>query len=217
MTNSQVNIPNLQVTHFDQLTVNQFYSIYAGYLEDSYGGLGAEWLYRPWHSPFAFGVDINRVQQRNFDQLLGFDRVAEQTGYRVNTGHASAYWETGWNSIQMQLHVGKYLAGDFGATIDANKKFANGVSVGAWVTRTNVSAETFGEGSFDKGLYLRIPFDVMTTTRTGSAANLVYQPLTRDGGARLNRNFTLFGATTPRSQQDTNFMPAKPAVGGSGR
>jgi len=217
MTNSKVNIPNLQITHFDQLTPNQYYSIYAGYLESSYGGLGAEWLYRPWHSPFAFGVDINRVQQRNFDQLLGFDHVAEQTGYRVNTGHASTYWETGWNSTQMQLHVGQYLAGDLGATIDVNKKFANGVSVGAWVTRTNVSAEKFGEGSFDKGMYLRIPFDVMTTSRTGSTANLVYQPLTRDGGARLNRNFTLFGATTPRSQQDTNFVPAKPAVGGSGR
>jgi len=217
MTNSQVNIPNLQITHFDQLTTNHFYSIYAGYLESSYGGMGAEWLYRPWHSPFAFGLDINRVQQRNFDQLLGFDRVAEQTGYRVNTGHASAYWETGWKSTQMQLHIGQYLAGDFGATVDVNKKFANGVSVGAWITRTNVSAEKFGEGSFDKGLYLRIPFDVMTTTRTGNAANLVYQPLTRDGGARLNRSFTLFSATTPRSQEETSYVPAKAAVGGSGR
>ena len=117
----------------------------------------------------------------------------------------------------MQLHIGQYLAGDFGATVDVSRKFANGVSVGAWVTRTNVSAEKFGEGSFDKGMYLRIPFDVMTTTRTGNAANLVYQPLTRDGGARLNRSFTLFGATTPRSQEETSFVPAKAAVGGSGR
>jgi len=40
------------------------------------------------------------------------------------------------------------------------------------------------------------PFDVMTTTRTGNSANLVYNPLTRDGGARLNREFTLYGATS---------------------
>ena len=209
MTDSRVNVPNLQITHFNQLTPNQYYSIYAGYLESSFGGLGSEWLYRPWHSPFAFGIDINWVQQRNFDQLFGFDQVAEQTGYRVTTGHASAYWETGWKSTQMQLHIGQYLAGDLGATLDVNKKFANGVSIGAWVTKTNVSAEKFGEGSFDKGMYLRIPFDVMTTKRTGSVANLVYQPLTRDGGARLNRSFTLFGATAPRSQQDTSFGPAK--------
>ena len=48
--------------------------------------------------------------------------------------------------------------------------FSNGVSVGAWLTKTNVSAQRFGEGSFDKGLYLRIPFDVMTTTRSGNVA-----------------------------------------------
>ena len=105
--------------------------------------------------------------------------------------------------------MGRYLAGDMGATLDLGKTFDNGVSVGAWVTRTNVSAEKFGEGSFDKGLYLRIPFDVMTTTRTSSVANLGYNPLIRDGGARLNRDFTLYGATTARSQHDTSYAPTQ--------
>jgi hypothetical protein len=100
------------------------------------------------------------------------------------------------------------LAGDVGATLDMSKTFANGVAVGAWVTKTNVSAQRFGEGSFDKGLYLRIPFDVMTTTRSGNVANLAYNPLTRDGGARLNREFTLYGATSPKSQRETGYGPA---------
>ena len=105
--------------------------------------------------------------------------------------------------------MGRYLAKDIGATVDISRTFDNGVSVGAWVTRTNVSAEQFGEGSFDKGMYLRIPFDVMTTTRSGDTANLVYNPLTRDGGARLNRSFTLHGATTARSKRDTSYFPAQ--------
>ena len=83
------------------------------------------------------------------------------------------------------------------------------MAVGAYATKTNVSAERFGEGSFDKGLYLRIPFDVMTTKRSSSSAFLAYNPLTRDGGARLNRNFTLHGATTARSERDTGFVPAE--------
>ena len=70
------------------------------------------------------------------------------------------------------------------------------------------SAEKFGEGSFDKGLYLRIPFDVMTTTRSGNVANLFYSPLTRDGGARLNRSFTLYGASTARSERETSYSPS---------
>ena len=208
MTSSRLNVPNLQVTHFGQLSDHQFYSVYAGYLESMYAGVGGEWLYRPWNSPFALGVDVNRVQQRSFDQLLGFNSAGTQTGYRVDTGHATVYWDTGWESVHLKLSAGRYLAGDVGATVDASKTFDNGVSVGVWVTRTNVSAERFGEGSFDKGLYLRIPFDVMTTKRSSNAAFLAYSPLTRDGGARLNRSFTLHGATTARSQRDAGFVPA---------
>lgn len=208
MTSSRVNVPTLQITHFGQLSKNQYYSVYGGYLESMYGGVGAEWLYRAWHSTVAFGVDINKVQQRSFDQHFGFNKADAQTGYKVATGHATAYWDTGWQATQIKLSAGRYLAGDVGATLDFSKTFNNGVSMGVWATKTNVSAEKFGEGSFDKGLYLRIPFDVMTTTRTSNVANLVYSPLTRDGGARLNRDFTLYGATTARSARDTSFVPA---------
>jgi hypothetical protein len=208
MTSSRVNIPNLQITHFGQATANQFYSMYAGYLESMYAGVGGEWLYRPWHSPFALGVDVNRVRQRSFDQLLGFDQAGSQTGYQVTTGHATAYWDTGWQSTHVRLSAGRYLAGDVGATLDLSRTFDNGVRVGFWATKTNVSAEKFGEGSFDKGFYLRIPFDVMTTTRSGNTANLVYSPLTRDGGARLNRDFSIYQASASRSHRETSFKPA---------
>jgi Exopolysaccharide biosynthesis protein YbjH/Capsule biosynthesis GfcC len=208
MTESRVNIPNLQITHFGQAFGNQYYSAYAGYLESMFAGVGGEWLYRQWHSPYAFGVDINRVQQRNFNQHFGLDGAGTQTGYRVTTGHATAYWETGWQSTNVKLSAGRYLAGDVGATVDVGKTFSNGVSVGAWLTKTNVSAQRFGEGSFDKGLYLRIPFDVMTTTRSGNVANLVYSPLTRDGGARLNRDFPLYYVTNARSARETGYAPA---------
>ena len=71
-------------------------------------------------------------------------------------------------------------------------------------------AVQFGEGSFDKGMYLKIPFDVLMTTRTGDWANLVYQPLTRDGGAKLNRSFQLYETTRARSKRDTGYRPFKP-------
>jgi len=209
MTDSRLNIPNLQLTQFGALGANNYYSVYGGYLEPMFGGVGAEWLHRPWHGPLAFGVDVNYVQQRDFDQFFGFDKAGTQTGYRVATGHATAYWDTGWNDTHVRLSVGRYLARDVGATLDLSRTFKNGVAVGAWATRTDVSAAKFGEGSFDKGMYLRIPFDVMTTTRSGDAANLVYNPLTRDGGAKLGRNFTLFGATTARSKRETSFAPAQ--------
>lgn len=209
MTSSALTLPYLQIHHFGELARNHYYSVYAGYLEYMYGGVGGEWLYRPWHSPISLGIDLNHVQQRDFKQSFGFANAGSQSGYRVTTGHASAYWDTGWQSTMVKVSAGRYLAGDVGLTLDLSKTFGNGVVMGAWATKTDVSAQKFGEGSFDKGLYLRIPFDVMTTTRTGNVANLVYNPLTRDGGARLNRVFTLFDATAGRSERETSFVPAE--------
>jgi hypothetical protein len=84
-------------------------------------------------------------------------------------------------------------------TFDVSKEFDNGVRMGAWATFTNVSAEQFGEGSFDKGFYISLPFDLMTTSSTRRWANIVLQPLTRDGGARLNRGPTLYEITEGRN------------------
>jgi hypothetical protein len=208
MVTSQVYMPNLQITHLGKLTSDQFYSAYGGYLETMFAGVGGEWLYRPWHSPFALGVDINQVQQRSFEQNFSFDNASAQTGYRVTTGHATAYWDTGWESTHVKLSAGRYLAGDIGATLNIARTFENGVALGIWGTKTNTSSAKFGEGSFDKGIYLNIPFDVMTTTRSSQSANLVYHPLTRDGGAQLNRNMTLYDATNARSKRQTSFFPA---------
>lgn len=207
VTSSHFSIPNLQVTHFGQLGKNEYYSLYGGYLESMFAGVGGEYLYRPWHSPFALGIDINQVQQRSFEQYFGFGNAGTQTGYRVLTGHTTAYWDTGWQSTQVKLSVGRYLARDIGATLDISRSFNNGVAVGAWATKTNLSAAQFGEGSFDKGIYLRIPFDVMTTSLSGGAANLVWNPLMRDGGAKLSRSSPLYNMTNVRSRRETGYGP----------
>jgi hypothetical protein len=208
MTTSGVTIPNLQLTHIDNVNANNYYSLYGGYLDSMFGGVGAEWLYRPWESPVAVGIDINRVQQRSFDQKFRFDDAGTQTGYKVTTGHASLYWDTPWKSTSVMVNVGRYLAGDIGATLDVSRTFDNGVSIGAWATKTNVSATRFGEGSFDKGIYVRIPFDAMTTSRSPGVTNLVYAPLTRDGGARLGRGVALYNVTKARSKEQTGYFPA---------
>ncbi len=213
ITSSPVTMPNLQITHIDQWRRNQYYSLYGGYLEPMFAGVGGEWLYRGWHSPFAFGIDINRVQQRNFEQNFGFGNAGTQTGYRVTTGHATAYWDTGWKDTQVKLSVGRYLARDIGGTLDVSRRFDNGVSIGAWATKTNLSAAQFGEGSFDKGIYLRVPFDVMTTSLSGGTANLVWNPLTRDGGAKLNRGNPLYNLTNSRSRRETGYSAPKTGSG----
>ena len=187
LTSGPLTLPNLQLTHVGRLDQNQYYSLYGGYLEDMFAGVGSEWLYRPFGSRIAFGVDANLVQQRNFAQDFGFDKAEEQTGYRVATGHATLYWDTGWNNVMANLSAGRYLAKDIGATVQLSRVFQNGVTIGGFFTKTNLSSAQFGEGSFDKGIYLSLPFDAFLTKSSGTTANFVWKPLTRDGGAMLAR------------------------------
>jgi hypothetical protein len=79
------------------------------------------------------------------------------------------------------------------------------MTLGAWATRTNVSAEQFGEGSFDKGIYITMPFDAFFAKSTTSTGTLAWSPLTRDGGARLSRFYQLYDLT---SASDTNRFNA---------
>ncbi|MEI6760184.1 MAG: YjbH domain-containing protein [Betaproteobacteria bacterium] len=199
---SRLTLPLLQLTHVQDLGAGHYASAYAGMLESMYGGAGAEWLYRPWHSRVAVGMDVNHVRQRDFRQNLAF------RDYSVNTGHATLYWDTGWNGVQLNLSAGRYLAGDWGGTLSASRTFANGVTMGGWATKTDVSAEQFGEGSFDKGLYIAFPLDAILPKSTSLTGLVAWNPLTRDGGARLGRSVALYDVTQLRDPRARTWRPA---------
>ncbi len=208
VTTAYLTIPNLQLTHVGRLGENQYYSVYGGLLEEEFAGVGGEWLYRPFASRLAYGVDVNEVKQRDFRQNLGFDDAGTQTGYRVTTGHATLYWDTGWNGMQTTASAGRYLAGDLGVTLGVARIFKNGVAMGAFATKTDVSAAQFGEGSFDKGIFLSIPFDAILTRSTSTVGNFMWKPLTRDGGAKLYRGVSLYDLTGARDDRTLKYEAA---------
>ncbi|RKT10529.1 capsule biosynthesis protein GfcC [Paraburkholderia sp. RAU2J] len=209
LTTSRFTMPLLQLTHVGAIGRDQFYSVYGGYLESMFAGVGAEWLYRPWGSSLALGVDVNRVRQRDFRQDFSL------RDYSVTTGNVTLYWDTGWNGVRVELSVGQYLAKDRGATLDISRVFRNGVTIGAYATKTNVSSKQFGEGSFDKGIYVTIPFDALFTRSTGGVAAIRWSPLTRDGGAKLARQFALYNITDKSNPRNLWFAPPSAAQTGS--
>jgi hypothetical protein len=152
---------------------------YAGLLESMYGGIGGEVLYAPYRQRWAIGVNVNAVRQR------GFKRNFDFRDYKTITGHISAYYASPFFNIDVAVHAGRYLARDRGYTFEARRTFDSGFSLGGFFTRTNVSAEEFGEGSFDKGLFFRIPFDGLLPGNTRGAFSTILRPLERDGGRRL--------------------------------
>ncbi len=202
LTTSKLQMTNLQFMHVGRLSDNQYYSFYGGYLEYMYAGAGGEWLYRRFGSRVALGVDLNTVRQRGFRQDL------ELRDYRVATGHTTLYWDTGWNNVQATLSVGRYLAGDQGVTVNLSRTFRNGVRVGGYFSKTSVTAAQFGEGSFDKGLYLSIPFDAFLTRSSSTVGTFLWQPLLRDGGAKLIRSVMLYDLTNARDERTLRYAPA---------
>ncbi|PSW19501.1 YjbH domain-containing protein [Photobacterium sanctipauli] len=210
ISDNPVRLDNLQLTWMDRLADNWYGQAYAGYLEMMFGGVGGELLYRPQGSNWAFGVDANYVVQRDPDSQFGFyteDTITQEgETYQVQTGtvtgHATAYYQPQWSWLPntlFKVSAGKYLAEDIGVTIDFSKQFDSGVIAGAFAALTDMSADEFGEGSFNKGFYISIPFDVMTVKPSTNRATISWLPLTRDGGQMLNRKYELFGVTDPRS------------------
>ena len=158
----------------------------AGIFEDMYGGVAAEVLYRPTNRRWAVSVDVNRVRQRDFDQRFSF------RDYEVTTGHLTYYHELPWQNARVIVSAGRYLAGDVGVTLDLSRQFGSGVRFGVFATQTNVSSEEFGEGSFDKGFYISVPFDVFTARTSKSATTYVFRPLSRDGGQKVTAGRSLY-------------------------
>ena len=157
-----------------------------GLIEEMYGGIGGEILYRPFDSLFAIGFTGHFLKQREFKQRFGF------RDYEVFTGHLTSYFKLP-RDLLLQIHSGRYLAKDKGITLDISKRFKSGFRLGVFATKTNVSEELFGEGSFDKGFYFNIPLDLFYSDYRNGNISFAMHPLTRDGGAMLNNHNALYG------------------------
>jgi hypothetical protein len=155
------------------------YRAFGGVLESMFSGVGGEVLYQPFQSRLAYGLSANWVRQRDYDKSF------KHLDYQTATAFASVYWASPFYNFDVAVHAGKYLAKDVGATLEVRRTFNNGWMVGLWATMTNVSAEDFGEGSFDKGMFFKIPFDGLFGRNTRGSYNARIRPIQRDGGQRL--------------------------------
>ena len=179
------HIHQLAFSYEKNLAPGFYGRIRGGLLEPFYAGLGGELLYKPAQSPFAIGLDIHRVQKRDYDMLFNL------RDYETVVGHASLYYDAG-GLFNIEVNAGRYLAGDWGLTTTVARTFGSGWEVGGYATLTDVPFAEFGEGSFDKAIYVSIPIDWIASTPTRAKRRLTLKPITRDGGANLASARTLY-------------------------
>jgi hypothetical protein len=175
----ETSLVRFQADYLFMPVQNLYGRLSAGIFEEMYGGYGGEFLYRPFESRLAVGFEANWVRQRAFDQRSTF------LTYTVVTGHFNAYYDMPWYNLLGQIHIGQYLARDRGVTLQMSRRFDSGVRMGAYATFTNISFEQFGEGSFDKGFFITVPFDLFSSKSSQEHGAFGFAPLTKDGGQRL--------------------------------
>ena len=174
-----------------------FGAIKLGILEEMYGGIGGEILFRDVNKPWYLTANYYWVKQREFNQRFSF------RNYETFTGHMNFIWETPLEGTKLILSGGRYLARDNGITMNLSKTFTSGFVLGFYATKTDISSEEFGEGSFDKGIYFSIPLDLVSSRYRKNNARFVWKNLTRDGGAMLSGGLDLGGYVENTS---SNFL-----------
>lgn len=184
----ETSIPAFHAERIWSAAPDLFARVTAGYLEPMFAGLSAELLWRPHDAPWALGMEIAHVGQRAHDGGLGL------LGYSVTTGHVSVHADLPWYGMYGVLRAGRYLAGDWGGTLELGRRFDSGIEIGGFATITDVPFRTFGEGSFDRGIYVRVPLELfgIATRQLGSA---LIRGVQRDGGQRLAVDSPLWEVT----------------------
>ena len=155
-----------------------------GYFERMFGGIAGEVLWKPVDQNYGVGAELAYVQQRDYDGTGFLD-------YEIVTGHVTGYYafDSGYN---VSVKAGRYLAGDWGATVDVSREFNNGWTVSAYATMTDVSYDDFGTGAFTKGLKVEIPISWALGKPTRKVNPLTLMSMANDGGATLRWENSLY-------------------------
>jgi hypothetical protein len=186
LKNADLYIKRMQLDYIWSPKKNIYAKLSGGIFEDMFGGIGGQILYKPFDSNLNLSIEAFHVKQRAYDQTFYFRK------YRTTTGHFNIGYLFPLG-IESNISFGRYLAKDDGYTFDLSRKTKSGFKAGVYFTRTNVSAELFGEGSFDKGFYFQVPMDLFSKNYRGGYSNFKLSPLTRDGGAKLEFDKDLRG------------------------
>tara|TARA_B100001287_G_C22674766_1_gene527106 strand:+ start:610 stop:2748 length:2139 start_codon:yes stop_codon:yes gene_type:complete len=180
MQDGDVYIKRLQLDYIWSPKREFYAKLSAGILEEMYGGLGLELLYKPFDQNFSIGYESFHVKRRTYRQMFDFFNEEE-----IDTNHINFSYMLNDPQILVKYSYGKYLAGDTGYTLDLSRVSNIGWRAGFYFTRTDMSFREFGEGSFDKGFYFSIPNDVLFKSLSKGSIGFSLKTMTRDGGQKL--------------------------------
>lgn len=193
----QFALEHSYLSWLNSISTSTHFAITAGLLEEMYGGIGGEILYRPFSKRYAFGADIWRVASRNPFSTLGMDLYDNNR----TTGHLNFWYEFPDQKSTLYANIGQYLGTDFGATLGMETQFNNGAKLKAFVTGSDQKEISIfgGKSQFHAGLNLSFPLGNIPYMPDGSEIRTSIQPIARDTGQKLDKPVNLYEVTEPLS------------------
>jgi len=182
-------IERLQIDRFFKPTPSIYTKVTAGLVENMFGAIGGEILYRPFYANYAIGAELWLAKQRAYDQMFDF------LDYETVTGHINFYYKEPRSQVTFALKGGRFLAKDSGINFDISRRFKSSLKMGIFFSLTDISEYEFGEGSFDKGFYFFLPIESFFDKYRKGSAGIGLRPLTRDGAAMIKHTHSLFSIT----------------------
>jgi hypothetical protein len=173
----------------ERLLLNRYFApaprLYArasvGYYEQMFGGGGGQVLYLSQSGKWAADVAADWVKQRDFDGGFGFQ------DYSTVTSLASVHFKVPLlPATTATVRAGRFLAEDEGVRFELKRRFASGIEVGFWYTRTNgddiTSPGSPDDPYYDKGVFLSVPLSPLLLKDSQARADFSLAPWTRDVG-----------------------------------
>lgn len=169
----------------------------AGWIEEMYGGAGAEVIWRPFGSPLWVGADGWEVWRRDPDTVMN----VQWTDERDFTGHVRVGYDVPFSRTTFSVAAGRYLAGDYGATVSATHAQDSGVH---W--RADV---TWSDRKENDGFVSDTHFDGMVRAvwpmggkMLPTDSRVTVRQLGRDGGQMIERPQPIESFSEPLSTRE---------------
>ncbi|MEO0344026.1 MAG: YjbH domain-containing protein [Pseudomonadota bacterium] len=188
-TEFEPTLVNLRGTYTTKLGEQLYGTVSAGLLATKWAGIAGEIIWKPAAQRWGVGFEVGHVVRR--DQDTFFELEDED----ATTGHLTYYYDAR-NGFDYEVSAGRYLAGDWGTTVAVDRAFDNGWVVGLFATVTDLTAEEFGSGRFQKGFRIAIPLGWAIGTQTRRVIGSSIASTSGEGGSKLGIPGNLYGSVT---------------------
>lgn len=192
---------NMMLSAFATPKPDTYLALHGGYLEEKFFGLGGEFLYRPYDSPFSFGAEIWGTYKRT--PYLG-DAFDFDTDNMQFSAMANAWYDWPLKPLSLGLSAGRFLDGDLGAEGIVLYRPAAGWRIEGFATFSNGEEQTLSgeDTSLSAGLRVTMPLGKLAALPANSRQTFNIEPFARDKGQRVHNPYPLYDLTDPWSTQN---------------